>query len=189
MCDVRRLLKNCLLILCVCILIPAFWSGAAEPELVQISDYTANEFYQGLKIHNAAKETNLPMSEMIDEIQPNKPYDIHAIISGKGDDAVVIGLFTNKSGYVSKITIQGNAYSGIALSTAYKWEYVVLGVLGIDDATDQNFMSFLEGQNPPFQTAIWNEQSNRNILVEHGPSPTTVNLFYIRLTAYDQTFE
>ena len=180
MCDVRRLLKNCLLILCVCILIPAFWSGAAEPELVQISDYTANEFYQGL---------NLPMSEMIDEIQPNKPYDIHAIISGKGDDAVVIGLFTNKSGYVSKITIQGNAHSGTALSTAYKWEYVVLGVLGIDDATDQDFMSFLEGQNPPFQTAIWNEQSNRNILVEHGPSPTTVNLFYIRLTAYDQTFE
>lgn len=50
-------------------------------------------------------------------------------------------------------------------------------------------MSFLEGQNPPFQTEIWNEQSNRNILVEHGPSPTTVNLFYIRLTAYDQTFE
>ena len=66
MCDVRRLLKNCLLILCVCILIPAFGSGAAEPELVQISDYTANEFYQGLKIHNTAKETNLPMSEMID---------------------------------------------------------------------------------------------------------------------------
>ena len=76
--------------------------------LVQASDYTAEELYETIKIHNLAKSANLSISKMKKiKLENGKPYDINlfTVSTGEEQSMAAVILFTNKSRRVSKITI------------------------------------------------------------------------------------
>lgn len=50
-------------------------------------------------------------------------------------------------------------------------------------------MDDIRARDLPVKLAIWNNWTNRYIAVEHGWAPTTDNIFYIRISAYDKLFE
>ena len=79
-----------------------------KAELVQISDYKLYDFYSILQMHNIAKQTGLSFSGIKHMSVPaGNYYEPHIVFVNSNDKngKCVLGLFTNKSGVVSKITI------------------------------------------------------------------------------------
>ena len=76
-----------------------------------------------------------------------------------------------------------------AINAVARLEYVILGALGIDDMTAREFLSDIWAQQvSTIKIALWNARTNRNIIVEHGPSFSTAALFEIRLTAVNRKY-
>lgn len=159
--------------------------------LVQVTDYTAEKLYKTIKIHNGAKNVNLKINEMKEFKNMGDLYEPYVILieGNNSDEKCILTLFTNKMGYVSKITISSSFNDIKSRICSYKTEYVVLGALGIEDSRAKSFMDDIRARDLPVKLAIWNNWTNRNIAVEHGWAPTTDNIFYIRISAYDKLFE
>lgn len=168
------------------------YNNNIKMSLVQISDSNINDFYLNLKLHNLAKKTNLNFSSIsqmqVSESSDFEPY-IVLVKSNDNTEPCALAIFTNRAGFVSKIMINTDYNSKKAMNTACKLEYVLLGTLGIDDIIARDFIDDIwRNSVPPFKIAVWNERTNRNIIVEHGPSFTSASLFQIRMTAVNRKF-
>ena len=163
-----------------------------KAELVQISDYKLYDFYSILQMHNIAKQTGLSFSGIKHMSVPAvNYYEPHIVFVNSNDKngKCVLGLFTNKSGVVSKITINAEYDDVKAINAVARLEYVILGALGIDDMTAREFLSDIWAQQvSTIKIALWNARTNSNIIVEHGPSFSTAALFEIRLTAVNRKY-
>lgn len=162
------------------------------PKLVQVSDRNFEDFYQLFLLDNQARGNHLKIENITDEPYPGEAYDTYILMASRkgipGKHAAVICLYTNKAGPVSKITITAPMDNNEAKLDAYVSEYVLLGTLGIEDTRSKAFMRDILARQIPFQIALWDYETGRNIAVHHEPSPTTDTLYYIKITAYDQLF-
>lgn len=162
------------------------------PKLVQVSDRNFEDLYELFLLHNEAKSANLSIEKVTDEPIPGEVYDGYMLLARRkgisGKHAAVITFYTNKAGPVSKITIMAPMNNKEAKLDAFVSEYVLLGALGIEDSRDKAFMRDILSRPFPFQIALWDYETGRNIAVRHEPSPTTDTLYYIKITAYDQLF-
>lgn len=153
--------------------------------LVQASDYNVYEFFELIKINNRAKNINFTFSNFIEVPLKNQTYIPYMISVNPNTNLpfCVVTLYTNRSGCVSKMTIDISSDDAKAKQIAYKVEYAILGALGLEDDRIRAFLSDILVMKTPFKIAIWNYKNNRNIVVQHGLSLTSNQLFEIRITA------
>lgn len=167
-------------------------SATDTPTLVQVSDKTFIDFYNDILLHNKAKGVNMTFESVNIEPLEGKDYDSFLLMARRpnilGKHGAAISIFSNKAGCVSKIVIMAPTNNSESILDAHKAEYIILGALGIPDNIDKAFMRDLLARRTPFQIALWNNWSHRNIVVSHGPSPESSSLFYIRIIAYDKMF-
>lgn len=158
-----------------------------EIALVQVSDFHVGEFFERLSAINISKKLGLTIDKPILTSNGKGIYGTYIIISGRGDkDGYVTALYTNKLGFVSKLTIMAQEKLPASKMNAYKMERAILTSLGLEDDKIEAFMDDILSRNTPFGIAIWNNWARRNIAVEHFISPD--GLFNIRITAYDKLF-
>ncbi|WP_288201117.1 hypothetical protein [uncultured Megasphaera sp.] len=160
------------------------------PILVQISDLQFPEFYHSMLVMNQAKDLRLNIEKIVDYSIPGQYYDSYLVSATRStnpkDHAAVITIFTNKAGYVSKLTITAVMDNPEAKLDAYRAERLILRTLGVGVTQSKAFQQDILARDIPFQTAYWLDNSKRNLIVSHAPSPSLDSLLYIRMTAVDK---
>ncbi len=158
-----------------------------EIVLVQLSDFHVEDFFKQLSAINISKGIGLSIKKPMHMSNPEGGYDTYIVLAGRDDkDGCIITLYTNKLGFVSKLTIMAQDNLPSAKINAYKIERAVLSLLGLEDSKIEIFMDDILSRDIPFGIAVWNNWARRNIAVEHFLSPG--GLFNIRITAYDKLF-
>ena len=155
--------------------------------LVQASDYTVNEFYSLIKAHNN-HGSSFPIDDMKMVDLGGGQFGTYMFFAGgtNANECTVAVLYSNKFGFVSKITLTALMNSPKAKLSAYQMEYIILKVLGIEENRARDFLNSLLSKDVPCGLAIWNEWANRNIAVTHEQD--NGQLVYIRITAYNKLF-
>lgn len=158
-----------------------------ETALVQLSDFHVEDFSKQLSAINMEKGIGLPIKKPMYMSSPEGVYDKYIIVAGSDNkDSCIIALYTNKLGFVSKLTIIAQENLPSSKINAYKMERAVLSLLGLEDSKIEAFMDDILSRDIPFGIAVWNNWARRNIAVEHFVAPG--GLFNIRITAYDKLF-
>jgi hypothetical protein len=158
-----------------------------KAQVVQVSDLKVNEFFSDMKIQNIAISTELELSSLQKVQLEGDLYDVYTFFAkSKAQKPCIIALFENKAGALSKITISTDKQIPQSINDAFKLEHVILCCLGVSDDEAVSFLGELRNRPFPSRMAIWAKWSNRNLVVEHMPSPRLSSIYYIRITARDR---
>lgn len=154
-------------------------TSLASAQMVQVSDLGAERFVERVNFYGGKLRQPVHVDKPlhIGMMRPDSPYDIYMT----GMQKVVLCMFCNQAGYVSKITIQGVKGDNLSLVNATKLCALSMMTLGMSKSEcDVLFGRRLKEQD---SADVWCNATNRRIVLKAYPYAST---FVIRFTAYDR---
>lgn len=152
---------------------------AATP--VRVSDYNLNDFFH--TYNNVAvnvTKNNWAFGEFPMEAIKSGIYDSYLAACGPYGHGVAVGLFANKQGHISKITLSFNGSDKTTCECSVEVLLNILVTLGMNNQEIGNLMQEL--QNNKSQAYSYCSATNRYIIVEVA-GDRAHDLINIRITA------
>ncbi len=175
--------KNCMRVfLLIVLFLSSFLCNRGITAQVQVCDVGAQRLYdKAYKLNKLLKmDNNFDGLEHVGEMTEDSPYDNYCTGLGEYGHAALVTFYTNKAGYVSKITIFSkyrdsiaNKNLGIAMGT-------ILYSLGLNTPEYKVVTERLFSKGV---SDVWVKKINRRIVLELYSVDDKVSV--LRITAYD----
>lgn len=160
-----------------------FSCSYAHAQMVQITDSGAYHLFE--RMNRIAQDYKSDLR--IDDFRyvglfDGSLYDIYIATAGAYGHAALVTFYCNKAGYVSKITVTCSMNDSSSAAASSNATNLLLSALGISKSEHD----VLTGPqlSKKFISDVWCAKNNRRIVLEMLPD-TSQNIFYVRLTAYD----
>lgn len=149
---------------------------------VQVCDFGATKLYERLcHVCEKMKMGNqLGNMEYLGKVRPDSPYDSYVICFGEKGHGVLITLYANGAGFVSKITVFSNMKDSIAMENSGRVLPVMLYCLGLNLNEIEIITDRLLSEH---HSDLWVDRIKRRIILETEIDRN--ELFKQRISAVD----
>lgn len=160
-------------------------SSYTYAQMVQISDTGAYQLFTMMNQANQIADIDCPVTNFhhIGILSENSPYDIYISVTGPYGHGTVISFYSNKAGFVSKVTTMCALNDKEALTMSAKSMMLVLLGLGLSSSEAKVLLAQERLVNQR-HSDVWAAKINRRIVLDLIPYPAT-NVLVSRFTAYD----
>lgn len=175
--------KNCMgVLLLIALFLSSFFANRGIAAQVQVCDVGAERLYdKAYKLNKLLKtKYNFDGLEHVGEMTEDSPYDNYCTGLGEYGHAALVTFYTNKAGYVSKITI----FSKYGDSIANKNLGIAMGNILISlGLNTHEYNAVTERLFSKGVSDVWVKKTNRRIVLELYSSDDKISV--LRITAYD----
>ena len=158
----------------------AVCSSCLAATQVRVSDLDVDEFYRTYNnIAANANKNNFSFNEFPTKAMSNEIYDTYVATCGSHGHAIAVGLFANKEGQVSKITLSFDGNDELSNTSSANVFIIVLATLGMSKQEATALLQDMREKNPVNHFCA---ASKRFIVVDFSEDNTS-GVVNIRLTA------